>query len=127
MALAQYHWDNDGEQKGIKPMDLTDNHHLTFSQKDEMWRNMFLDWLKEHKMKYIQQIPVNIDKTYLSLYDPTNNYKGLHSKHNSNSSGDALVKSILQFKRNFCTTINKNKEQQNYGNTTEHTQFLANC
>ena len=66
MALAQYHWDNDGEQKGIKPMDLTDNHHLTFSQKDEMWRNMFLDWLKEHKMKYIQQIPVKIGKTYIS-------------------------------------------------------------
>lgn len=33
MALAQYHWDNDGEQKGMKPMDLTDNHHLTFHKR----------------------------------------------------------------------------------------------
>ena len=66
MALAQYHWDNDGEQKGMQPMDLTDNHHLTFSQKDEMWRNMFLDWLKDHKGEYIQQIPVKIGKTYIS-------------------------------------------------------------
>ena len=66
MALAQYHWDNDGEHKGMKPMALTDNHHLTFSQKDEMWRNMFVDWLKDHKKEYIKQIPVKIGKTYIS-------------------------------------------------------------
>ena len=66
MALAQYHWDNDGEHIGMSPMNLTNDHHLTFSQKDEKWKDMFLDWLKDHKKEYLQQIPIKIAKTYIS-------------------------------------------------------------
>lgn len=66
MALAQYHWNNDKEQKGIEPMSVGNNHNLTYSQKDEVWKKMFIGWLKEHKTEYIKQIPIKIGKTYIS-------------------------------------------------------------
>lgn len=66
MALAQYHWDNDPQHKGLPPMALTENHTLTYSEKDNAWRDMFLTWLKDNKKEYIKQIPVKIAKTYVS-------------------------------------------------------------
>lgn len=66
MALAQYHWNHDKEHKGMEPMSVGNNHQLTYSQKDDVWKNMFLDWLKEHKTEYIKQIPIKIGKMYVS-------------------------------------------------------------
>lgn len=66
MALAQYHWDNDKEHKGVEPMSIADNQNLTYSQKDDVWKSMFVEWLKEHKKEYIRQIPIKIVKTYIS-------------------------------------------------------------
>lgn len=66
MALAQYHWANDKEQKGIEPMAVGNNHNLSYSQKDEVWKSMFTDWLKGHKTEYIKQIPIKVIKTYVS-------------------------------------------------------------
>lgn len=66
MALAQYHWNNDKKHKDIEPMSVGMNHKLTYSQKDEVWKSMFFDWIKEHKMEYIKQIPIKIGKMYVS-------------------------------------------------------------
>lgn len=66
MALAQYHWANDKDHKGIEPMAVGNNHNLSYSQKDEVWKNMFTDWLKVHKTEYIKQIPIKVSKTYIS-------------------------------------------------------------
>ncbi len=66
MALAQYHWSCETSHKGIEPMSVTDNHHLTYSEKDEVWKNMFFNWVRDHKMEYIKQIPVKVYKTYIS-------------------------------------------------------------
>ena len=66
MALAQYHWDNDPSKKGVEPMRVTDNQQFTYSEKDKIWKDMFLCWFKENKIEYIKQIPVKIYKTYIS-------------------------------------------------------------
>lgn len=66
MALAQYHWDHDPQHQGLPPMALTENHTLTYSEKDDAWRDMFITWLKDNKKEYIKQIPVKIAKTYVS-------------------------------------------------------------
>ena len=47
-------------------MALTENHTLTYSEKDDAWRDMFITWLKDNKKEYIKQIPVKIAKTYVS-------------------------------------------------------------
>lgn len=66
MALAQYHWENDEKHEGTEPMAITDNHKLTYIEKDEAWKNVFMQWLKEHKKEYIRQIPIKVGKTYIS-------------------------------------------------------------
>lgn len=70
MALAQYHWENDPLRQGLPPISLTENQHLTYSEKDDAWRTMFLEWLSHNKAEYIKQIPIKIAKTYVS--DNTN-------------------------------------------------------
>lgn len=66
MALSQYHWDNDSEKTTANPQDITEKKELTYSQKDELWREIFIDWLKDNKIEYIKQIPVKIINTYIS-------------------------------------------------------------
>lgn len=47
-------------------MAVGNNHNLSYSQKDEVWKSMFTDWLKGHKTEYIKQIPIKVSKTYVS-------------------------------------------------------------
>lgn len=66
MALSQYHWDHDSEKTTSDPQCVTGNDKLTYTQKDELWKDMFIDWLKDNKLEYIRQIPVKIFNTYVS-------------------------------------------------------------
>lgn len=66
MALAQYHWLDTKPQGSIEPMALANNHHLTYTQKNEAWKHIFLKWLKKHPKEYIKQIPIKLGKTYIS-------------------------------------------------------------
>lgn len=66
MALAQYHWNCETPHQGVEPMSITANKRLTYSEKDEIWKEMFFDWLIDHKMEYIKQIPIKVYKTYIS-------------------------------------------------------------
>lgn len=66
MALSQYHWDHDSEKTTPNPQCVTGNDKLTYTQKDELWRDMFFDWLKDNKSEYVRQLPVKVFNTYVS-------------------------------------------------------------
>lgn len=66
MALAQYHWEHDSGKTTVNPQTVTENRHITYSQKDKVWKEMFFDWLKDNKTEYVKQIPIKIVNTYIS-------------------------------------------------------------
>ena len=79
-------------------MALTDNHHLTFSQKDEMWRIMFVDWLKDHKKEYIKQMAEEKGITLTELVkNALNETKGRKVRViRSHTSSMSALKNILE-------------------------------
>lgn len=68
MALMQYSWDNSSDHTNfqINPKNICDDRTLTISEKDEAWRKMFFDWLKQNKTEYLSQMPKKFIKTYIS-------------------------------------------------------------
>lgn len=66
MSLSQYHWDNDSEKTTPNPQNVTEDEQLTYSQKDKLWRDIFLNWVKGNKVEYVKQIPIKIINTYIS-------------------------------------------------------------
>ncbi len=67
MCMAQYHWREGADQSGLLAAEkVTENNCLTYTEKDKVWRNMFFDWLKDHKTDYFKQIPMKIIRTYVS-------------------------------------------------------------
>ena len=61
MALIDY--SSDHPKESLLILNRSD---LNFSQKDDAWRSLFFDWLKENPKQYIAQIPRKFFKTYIS-------------------------------------------------------------
>lgn len=61
MALIDY---SSGESKESQL--IRSRSDLNFSQKDDAWKSLFFDWLKENPNLYVAQIPKKFINTYLS-------------------------------------------------------------
>ena len=61
MALTDYST-NHSQQS----MEVRDNRDWNVSQKDSVWRSLFIDWLKDHPTEYIKQMPSKLINTYIS-------------------------------------------------------------
>lgn len=67
MCMAQYHWREGADQSGLLAAEkVTEDNSLTYTEKDKVWHDMFFDWLKDHKVDYLKQIPMKIIRTYVS-------------------------------------------------------------
>lgn len=61
MALADYSTDHSPASLQIR-----DDFSLNVAQKDSAWQSLFFDWLKDHPMEYIQDMPTKLANTYAS-------------------------------------------------------------
>lgn len=68
MSLMQYSWDNSpaSQQDTPDPMIIYNDTTLNVAQKDDRWKQMFLEWLPNHKADYVKQMPVKLAATYVS-------------------------------------------------------------
>ena len=61
MALTDYSTSHSPESMQVR--ERTD---WNVAQKDSAWRSLFFDWLKDHPMEYISQMPRKLANTYVS-------------------------------------------------------------
>lgn len=61
MALMDY--SSDHAPKSLEVLNRTD---WNVSQKDSAWQSLFFEWLKEHPIEYVKQIPTKLVNTYVS-------------------------------------------------------------
>lgn len=61
MALTDYSTNHSPES-----MDIRKNHDWDVAQKDSAWRSLFFDWLKDHPVEYVSQMPRKLVNTYVS-------------------------------------------------------------
>lgn len=61
MALTDY-----STHHAAASMNVRERHDWNVSQKDAAWRSQFFDWLKEHPVEYVKQMPEKIFITYVS-------------------------------------------------------------
>ena len=72
MALMQYSWDHDNHQNKTTHLFVNDNPNdlekqdYNAVQKDSVWRNHFMIWLKNNPTEYLSQIPKKFIDTYVS-------------------------------------------------------------
>ena len=61
MALADYSTDHSPAS-----MEIRDRADWDVVQKDSAWQSLFFDWLKEHPVEYVAQMPKKLALTYVS-------------------------------------------------------------
>lgn len=61
MALADY-----SSQHADISMDVRNHQEWDVAQKDAQWRNIFIDWVADHPMDYVAQIPEKLVNTFIS-------------------------------------------------------------
>jgi hypothetical protein len=61
MALADY-----SSQHADISMDVRNHQEWDVAQKDAQWRNIFIDWVADHSMDYVAQIPEKLVNTFIS-------------------------------------------------------------
>lgn len=61
MALTDYSTNHTPES-----MQVREHKEWNVNQKDSAWQSLFMDWLKDHPIEYIQQMPIKLVNTYVS-------------------------------------------------------------
>lgn len=61
MALADY-----SSQHSTISMDVRNHQEWDVAQKDAQWKNIFMDWVTDHPMEYVAQIPKKLVNTFVS-------------------------------------------------------------
>ena len=61
MALSDYSTNHTPASLAIR-----DNTNLNVSEKDAAWKELFFEWLKEHPIDYLKQMPRKLINTYVS-------------------------------------------------------------
>lgn len=61
MALMDY--SSDHSEKSLEVLDRND---WNVSQKDSAWCSLFIDWVKDHPVEYVSQMPQKLVNTYVS-------------------------------------------------------------
>ena len=61
MALMDY-----SSNHATESMQIRESTDWNVSQKDSAWQSLFMDWVKDHPIEYIKQMPPKLINTYLS-------------------------------------------------------------